>query len=662
MTSVAASPFPRPASRWRSRVESVPFEGVWGALIAGVLVSAGGVLHALNMAAAPRRLGEEGAAVNRAWSLEHLGSFAPPTYWFEHPPLGWMQLSAWTWMSSAFERAPTGVAAGREAMLGAYLVSAVLLWVLARRLGLARWSAAVVLVIFALSPLAVQLHRQVFLDNMATPWVLGAFVLACSPRRQLGAFAASGACLGVATLTSYASLLVLPALALQVWRTSHPSTRRYALAVGGSLFALVWSAYMLGAALRGQLLPGRGHPSLVQGAWFQLFERSGSGSLFDPGSFRNEAVAGWFGLDPVGVVLALIAAPVALVAAPRLRPIAIGFLVLAAAVVPPWYLPVSLVVGLLPFGALVIAGVAEHAWNWGGGVLVGREDGRRPRPLALALIAAVPLLAVLAARGWIADHRSLLGDDADAALRDADRWIVENVPTDRRLIVDDAQWVDLVEAGMSANRVAGYTTFDAATDVGIDPQGEWQDYDVVVSVESVPRVPRALPGGPCRPARFGPARGLRHGRGPHRGARDPVREPGSDRDVARGGPRRRGSGCVGRRGTGSEPVGRADACSAPGPAGGSRRPPDHDHARRRSCRPARIGGPLRIRPGGGRNRRAVPVGHVPRPQRRRRPSHPQAASRPGPAVSARSDRGRARRPDDRHLPIGRPFMTGPTEE
>jgi hypothetical protein len=493
MTSVAASPFPRPASRWRSRVESVPFEGVWGALIAGVLVSAGGVLHALNMAAAPQRLGEEGAAVNRAWSLEHLGSFAPPTYWFEHPPLGWMQLSAWTWMSSAFERAPTGVAAGREAMLGAYLVSAVLLWVLARRLGLARWSAAVVLVIFALSPLAVQLHRQVFLDNMATPWVLGAFVLACSPRRQLGAFAASGACLGVATLTSYASLLVLPALALQVWRTSHPSTRRYALAVGGSLFALVWSAYMLGAALRGQLLPGRGHPSLVQGAWFQLFERSGSGSLFDPGSFRNEAVAGWFGLDPVGVVLALIAAPVALVAVPRLRPIAIGFLLLAAAVVPPWYLPVSLVVGLLPFGALVIAGVAEHAWNWGGGVLVGREDGRRPRPLALALIAAVPLLAVLAARGWIADHRSLLGDDADAALRDADGWIVENVPTDRRLIVDDAQWVDLVEAGMSTNRVAGYTTFDAATDVGIDPQGEWQDYDVVVSVESVRAFPERYP-------------------------------------------------------------------------------------------------------------------------------------------------------------------------
>jgi hypothetical protein len=493
MTSVAASPFPRPASRWRSRVESVPLEGLWGALIAAVLVSAGGVLHALNMASAPLRLAEEGTAVDRAWTLDHLGSFAPPTYWFENPPLGWIQLSAWTWVTAAFERAPTAVAAGREAMLVAHLVSAVLLWVLARRLGLARWAAALALAVFALSPLAVHFHRQVFLDNMATPWVLGAFVLACSPRRRLGAFAASGGCLAVATLTSYASLLALPALALQVWWSSHPSTRRYALAVGGSLFALVWGAYMLGAALRGQLLPGHGHPSLVQGAWFQLFERAGSGSLFDPDSFRNDAVGAWLGLDAVGLILALIAAPVALLAVPRLRPVAIGFLVVAIVVVLPGYLPVSLVVGLLPFGALLVAGVADHAWNRRGQMLVRRQEGRRPRPLAFALIAAALLLAGLAVRGWVADYRSLLGDDTDAARREADRWIVQNVPTDRRLIVDDALWADLVGAGLSTDRVAGYTTFYAGTDVGIEPLDGWQDYDVVVSVESVRALPERYP-------------------------------------------------------------------------------------------------------------------------------------------------------------------------
>ena len=493
MTTATASPFSRPGPRWRSRVESVPFEGLRGALIAAVLVSAGGVLHALNMTSAPQRLGEEGSVVDRAWTLEHIGSFAPPTYWFEHPPLGWLQLSAWTWVTSAFERAPTAVAAGREAMLVAHLVSAALLWVLARRLDLSRWAAALALVVFGLSPLAVQFHRQVFLDNLATPWILGAFVLACSPRQRLGAFAASGACLGVATLTSYTSLLFLPALALQVWRSSHPSTRRYALALGGSLFALAWGAYMLGAALRGQLFPGHGHPSLVQGAWFQLFERAGSGSVFDPASLRHDTVSAWLGLDMVGPILALLAALAAVVVVPRLRPVAIGFLALALVVVLPGYLPVSLVVGLLPFGALLIAGVAEHAWGWSGRVLGGRQDGRRVRLLALGVIAAAPVLAALAVPGWVADHRSLLGDDRDAALRGADQWIVQNVPTNRRLIVDDALWVDLVEAGMSTNRLVGYTTFDADTDVGVQPQGGWQDYDVVVSVESVRALPNRYP-------------------------------------------------------------------------------------------------------------------------------------------------------------------------
>jgi hypothetical protein len=184
---------------------------------------------------------------------------------------------------------------------------------------------------------------------------------------------------------------------------------------------------------------------------------------------------------------------VAPVSLPRLRPVAVGFLVPAAVVALPGYLPVSLVVGLLPFGALLIAGVTEHAWTWSGDLLARGADGRRRRRLALALIAALPLLAVLAAPGWVADHRSLLGDDADAALRQADRWIVRNVPADRRLIVDDAQWVDLVEAGMSTQRVAGYTTFDAGTDVGIDSAPAWQDYDVVVSVGRVRAFPERYP-------------------------------------------------------------------------------------------------------------------------------------------------------------------------
>jgi hypothetical protein len=455
---------------------------LWGGLLAAALICGSAVLHALNVASAPRGLSEEGSAVGRAWTLAHLGSFAPPTYWYDHPPLGWLQLSAWTWLTSAFERAPTAVAAGREAMLVAYVLSAALLWVLARRLGLARWAAALALVLFGLLPLAVQFHRQVFLDNLAMPWALGAFVLACSPRRRLGAFAASGGCLAVATLTSYAALLVLPALALQLSRSSHPSARRYVLAVSGSLFALVWGLYLVAAALRGQLLPGDGHSSLVQGAWFQLFDRAGDGSIFDPDSVRRQTVSSWLAFGTAVPVLALVAALLALVDVPRLRPLAVGFLSLVVVVVLPGHLPASLVVGLLAFGAVLIAGVAERAWGRSAEALRRWEGGRRGRAVALSL-AGVAVIGAFAPPGWVADYRSLLDGDADAEMRDANRWIVQNVPTDGRLIVDDALWVDIV-ATRSTSRVARFTTFDADAGVGVRPQAVWRDYDVLVSVES----------------------------------------------------------------------------------------------------------------------------------------------------------------------------------
>jgi hypothetical protein len=483
VTTATVSPFPRARLGWRSRLESIPVEGIRGGLLATALICASGVIHALNMASAPEWRTEEGTAVGRAWTLEHLGSLAPPTYWYDHPPLGWLQLTAWAWLTSAFERAPTAVAAGREAMLVAHVLSACLLWVLARRLGLARWAAALALVVFGLSPLAVQFQRQVFLDNLAMPWVLGAFVLACSPRRRMVAFAASGACIGIATLTTYTALLVLPALGLQVWRSSHPAARRYALAVGGSLFALVWGVYLLTAALRGQLLPGDAHPSLIQGAWFQLFDRAGDGSVFDPDSFRHHTVSSWLAFDTAVPVLAVVAAPLALVAVPPLRPLAVGFLALLVVVLLPGRMTASLVVGLLTFGAVLVAGVAERAGDRSAETLRRWQGGRRRRPFALLLAVIAVIVAAFASSNWIADYRSLLDDDADAAMRDANRYLVQNMPTDGRLIVDDALWVDLV-AAMSTSRVASYTTFDADADAGVRPPPVWRDYDVLVSTGS----------------------------------------------------------------------------------------------------------------------------------------------------------------------------------
>ena len=517
--TATTSAFTRTGPGWRYRIESLPIERLRGLAIATGLVVTSAVVHAVNLTSAPQRLAAEGDVVSRAWAAGELDALGATPYLYDHPPLGWLQISAWSWLTGAFGRAPTAVAGGREVALLAGLVAAALLWVLARRLGLARWSAAVALALFALTPLAVEHQRLALLENLAVPWILAAFVLAASPRQRLGALTASGACLGVAVLTSETALLLVPALALALWRATLPATRRVVLTLAGSALLAVCGAFVLVAAVRGQLLPGDG-PNLVEGAWHQVFGRPSTGSVFDGGSATSEIVAGWLRRDPISPLLALVAAVVALWALPRLAPVAVGFLVVAAVVLRPGHVPAELVVVLLPLGALLIGGAAEHVWTWPAAAPgsaaspAGRsgQDGRagrdghagrdgvpspaatgapRERPLGAWLLAGAALAAAVSSPAWLTHHRRLLAGDPDRPLREATAWIVDNVPADQRLIVDDAMWVDLVEAGADPDLVTGYAALDADPDLGAAGVAPWDEHDLVVTTQSL----RAFPGG-----------------------------------------------------------------------------------------------------------------------------------------------------------------------
>lgn len=467
----ATATFTRAGPGWRYRVESIPIRRLGDFGVAVAFVGASGVLLAVNMMAAPGRATDEGILVNRAWILDNGGTLGRLTDWYDHPPLGWLQLSLWTSLTDAFERASTGMG-GRELMVVAQLASAALLWALARRLGFGRAGTAGAVALFAVSPLAVHLHRQISLDNLATPWVLAAFVLACSPRRQLGAFAGSGACFAVAVLTNEVALVVLPALAWQMWRASPASTRRYTLTVAGSLFALLCGTYVLAAVLQGELVSGPGQAGLLDGVRFQLVEEVSVGSVFDSDSAAHEAMTSWFGLDPVALALMLVAAPLAYIVAPQLGPIAAAVALLVGFGLILGNVSRSLVVGVIPFGALLVAGLAQWAW---------RQAGLRLVPVVAVGIAVV----AIAVPGWITEHRRLLGDDSEAALHEAESWIVANVPNESRLIVDNVMWVDLVQAGVRPQRVASYSDLGMDPDLGPAAAGSWRDYQVLVSTAAL---------------------------------------------------------------------------------------------------------------------------------------------------------------------------------
>jgi hypothetical protein len=469
--TVAAPAFSRTEPGWRLRLESVPIERLRGLGIAAGLTATTGALHAVNLTHSPALGDGEGLVVARTWAATELGRLAPATYLYDQPPLGWLQVSLWARLTDAFGRAPDAVAAGREAMLVAFVASAVLLWVLARRLGLSRWAAALALGLFGFSPLAVALHRQVSLENVAVPWILAAFALAATPRRRLGPYASSGALLAVAALSCGSAILVAPALALALWRAVPADRRGYVIAVAGALFAAVAGAFVAYAALRGQL-SGDG-PSLLGGLGDRFADLPSTGSVFSGGSAGNDTVTEWLGLDLLGPLLGLAAALFALARLPRLAPEAVAFLVLVAAVVRPGHLQPTLATLLLPFGALLVAGAAERLVEGDPAARAASADrpglpttgavatrvrgpgpvpadprdrqGRRRTltPPAAALLAAGAVVAVT----WAGDARALARDDGTADRRDAEDWLLANRPAGRRVLLDAAMWADLAHAG-----------------------------------------------------------------------------------------------------------------------------------------------------------------------------------------------------------------------
>jgi 4-amino-4-deoxy-L-arabinose transferase-like glycosyltransferase len=398
--------------------------------------------------------------------------------------LAWLSIFLWTELSSLAGKSAFSIDSGREFMLVVCLISSALLYALGRRLGMGRPACAGAVVAFVFSPLAIFFHRAVLLDNPSIAWALAAFVLARDPKRRLGMFAASGACFAASVLSKETTLVLFPALAYAAFQNADRRTARYCITLFAAFFVVISLVYPLYAVLKGELVPGRGHVSLIGYTLVQLVTRKGTGSLFDPTSETHIIVAGWLGLDPWLLGGALLLAPLAL-ARRSLRPIAVAFLLQCMTILRPGYLPNMYVIGLLPFAALIVAGAADTVWRW------WRALGDRGTAWLVCPYILVPvLLALSAATGsWVRGDRAALTARPDAATRAADSWLVRHIGHRRRLIVTDDFWIYLIQHGFDATRMPGgfySSTVISYWPLDFDPAvrrrfpGGWRDFDYVV--------------------------------------------------------------------------------------------------------------------------------------------------------------------------------------
>ncbi|MGW0757555.1 ArnT family glycosyltransferase [Streptomyces sp. NPDC002814] len=472
-------------------------------LLCGVLLVAILVVQGWNIAAYPTLSDDEGTYLAQAWAVQQGEGLAHYTYWYDHPPLGWIQMALLTWIPAALSPESMTVGSMRVMMLVISGISAVLVYVLGRRLSLPRWAAGLGMVLFGLSPLSVVLQREIFLDNLAVMWTLLAFCLAASPSRHLWHHFGAGMAAATAVLTKETMLVILPALFITMWRHSHRDTRKFALTGAVTACALIGFAYPLFALLKGELLSGSGHVSLWDGIKYQM-TRPGSGFILDRGTGSYGVLQSWLYYDrvlPLGGLagaLLLLATWRWSVTARALAGPALTVAILAVlALRPNGYLPAMYVIQALPFLALVLAGgtaSVAHAvlrrWR-----LPDEQRYLTRGRYTLAVVLALAAGAYVVPR-WYDGARTAVTADANAPYRAASKWLGSEVadPGDTRVLVDDALWLDLVHSGYEPG-LGVIWFYKADLDPAVTktlPRG-WRDLDYVVASPTVRRDAVDLP-------------------------------------------------------------------------------------------------------------------------------------------------------------------------
>lgn len=509
----AAESTPGPDRRLRHRLWRRITNNKLDLAIVAVLMVIGGIVHYRGMYQSPARFDDEGTYTAYAWAVQHWHVLSHYTYWYAHPPLGWIQMALWTWTTHGFEHAPFAVGAAREFMFVCKLVSIALLYGLATRLGFGRIGRVLAVLIFALSPLAVYFTRAALLDNVVTPWLIASFFFAASPRRSVRGAVASAACLAAAVLSKETALLYLPAVVLLLVQHTDKRNRRFTLTMFVAWFFVICAAYPLYALIKNELLIGPGHVSLEWAVRWQLSGRTGSGSIFDPKSTAHAVIRSWMEQDEVLPRLSLVVALPGLLIR-RTRAAAAAFVIQVVQLLRGGYLPYPYVIAMIPFAALTVAGVIDWVWDptrarrfmRGRGavrpgwyrrslVFVGcralwipvltlpfTEPTRgRIRLAWQGLVGVVGVwLIVLVVGVWSAPLHDLRTNNRDAGKAQALSWLESHVNRSDYLVVDDSFWVDLVEAGHPADHVVWFTKLDVDKDVRIPGDHQWAGISYVV--------------------------------------------------------------------------------------------------------------------------------------------------------------------------------------
>lgn len=214
--------------------------------------------HAINMFYYPHYEQDEGTYMMYAWAILH-GSITNYPYGYGHPPLAWMQIAAWVKLTGGLATFGNAINSGRVLVLLIAIGSSLLVYQIARKLGASISISLLALALFSFSPISITFQREVLLDNFATFWFLLSFYLLVAGKSRLFYTVTSAICFGISLLSKEVVVVFVPVMLYGVWLHTSRFQRRFALVAFTYIVIAAGSAFLLMAALKGELFPYEWH-------------------------------------------------------------------------------------------------------------------------------------------------------------------------------------------------------------------------------------------------------------------------------------------------------------------------------------------------------------------------------------------------------------------
>ncbi len=424
------------------------------ALAAVLLISA--IFTGRNMFRFPQYELDEGTYMGAAWAMFEQGALYFYTYAYDHTLLGWFQVGLFSELVGGFLQFGTSVNTGRVLMLVTTVVSTLLVYLIVRDASRRVSAGLFAAVVFAVSPLGVTLHRQVWLDNFVALWLLVSIYTLLVSRGHLWKLTASALALGLAFWSKEVALVFLPGMLYLAYALSHRAHRPFAFAMWGAVISSVASLWVVLALLKDELLPPgvlwsseEPHVSMVE--TYRRYAESNGGSPFSPESDFRTFFGQWIGADAFLVAGGLAAVAVGLLFWRRDRfyfgmPLLVVPFVLFLAsggLVRHFY-----VIPLLPLLAISLGLLAGRAVDAGGQAVyaLSRRGAFRDfsakafgYPAALAVLG----LTVVLGLGAVPANTVNFHSDRTSSQTGAARFVAENLPNESVILMDPYPWADL---------------------------------------------------------------------------------------------------------------------------------------------------------------------------------------------------------------------------